>query len=305
MSNPVVDLIGDRTGRIVPIYPQSEKADLATWEIAGWVENALDALPGPGHRGPDAARGARPPSTSSGGNGRCSPSTCRSRWPRRRRPAADWPSTSCCGSNSSSCCASRPWSGTPRGIRHDRTGALVGRFHAQLPFELTDDQRAVIAEIEADLAGSPPHASAAAGRRGIGQDGGGRERPADGGAGRLPGRLHGAHRGAGRAARLSRHRPAGRGDRARRRRACSRTGPCGWRSSPTAVAAATAGRSWPGWPTGRVDIVIGTHALIQEGVRFAGLGVVVIDEQHRFGVEQRAALRAKGEEGEARCPTCW
>ena len=54
-----------------------------------------------------------------------------------------------------------------------------------------------------------------------------------------------------------------------------------------------------GLADGTVDVVIGTHALIQEGVRFASLGAVVIDEQHRFGVEQRAALRAKGEEGEA------
>jgi len=46
--------------------------------------------------------------------------------------------------------------------------------------------------------------------------------------------------------------------------------------------------------SGGVDIVIGTHALIQEGVTFSSLGVVVIDEQHRFGVEQRAALRGKG-----------
>ena len=46
---------------------------------------------------------------------------------------------------------------------------------------------------------------------------------------------------------------------------------------------------------GGVDILIGTHALIQEGVEFASLGVAVIDEQHRFGVEQRAALRNKGE----------
>jgi ATP-dependent DNA helicase RecG len=44
---------------------------------------------------------------------------------------------------------------------------------------------------------------------------------------------------------------------------------------------------------GAVDIVVGTHALIQEGVAFASLGLVVIDEQHRFGVEQRAALREK------------
>src|SRR3712207_3521783 len=44
-------------------------------------------------------------------------------------------------------------------------------------------------------------------------------------------------------------------------------------------------------------VVVGTHALIQESVAFAALGVVVIDEQHRFGVEQRAALRAKGADG--------
>ena len=41
MSNPVVDLIGDRTGRIVPIYPQSEKVQVTTWELAAWVEEAL------------------------------------------------------------------------------------------------------------------------------------------------------------------------------------------------------------------------------------------------------------------------
>ncbi len=45
---------------------------------------------------------------------------------------------------------------------------------------------------------------------------------------------------------------------------------------------------------GEVDIVIGTHALIQEGVEFKDLAFVVIDEQHRFGVQQRAALRQKG-----------
>jgi ATP-dependent DNA helicase RecG len=48
-----------------------------------------------------------------------------------------------------------------------------------------------------------------------------------------------------------------------------------------------------GLADGSVDLVIGTHALIQEGVEFHSLGVVVIDEQHRFGVEQRAALRSK------------
>ena len=46
-----------------------------------------------------------------------------------------------------------------------------------------------------------------------------------------------------------------------------------------------------GLADGSVDIAIGTHALIQKGVDFRALGVVVVDEQHRFGVEQRAALR--------------
>lgn len=45
----------------------------------------------------------------------------------------------------------------------------------------------------------------------------------------------------------------------------------------------------------KIDIVIGTHALIQEGVHFAKLGLVVTDEQHRFGIDQRAELEKKGE----------
>jgi ATP-dependent DNA helicase RecG len=49
-----------------------------------------------------------------------------------------------------------------------------------------------------------------------------------------------------------------------------------------------------GLSDGTVDILIGTHALLTDDVSFSSLGVVVIDEQHRFGVEQRAALRAKG-----------
>ncbi|MBN9735265.1 MULTISPECIES: ATP-dependent DNA helicase RecG [unclassified Pseudonocardia] len=47
--------------------------------------------------------------------------------------------------------------------------------------------------------------------------------------------------------------------------------------------------------SGAAGIVVGTHALIQDTVGFADLGLVVVDEQHRFGVEQRDALRARGE----------
>ncbi len=48
--------------------------------------------------------------------------------------------------------------------------------------------------------------------------------------------------------------------------------------------------------SGQAHIVVGTHALIQEGVEFKDLALAIIDEQHRFGVAQRAALRQKGQE---------
>jgi len=49
-----------------------------------------------------------------------------------------------------------------------------------------------------------------------------------------------------------------------------------------------------GVASGEVDLVVGTHALVQEGVAFADLSLAVIDEQHRFGVHQRMALKGKG-----------
>ena len=53
---------------------------------------------------------------------------------------------------------------------------------------------------------------------------------------------------------------------------------------------------YEGLSNGSIPIVIGTHALLQEGVQFQRLGFVVIDEQHRFGVEQRLTLTAKGQD---------
>ena len=71
---------------------------------------------------------------------------------------------------------------------------------------------------------------------------------------------------------------------------------------PEAIALLTAGTSTAarreilqGLETGRIKILVGTHALIEAPVRFQDLQLVVIDEQHRFGVRQRARLRQKGE----------
>ena len=49
--------------------------------------------------------------------------------------------------------------------------------------------------------------------------------------------------------------------------------------------------------SGELAFVVGTHALIEDDVRFADLAVAVVDEQHRFGVRQRAALDAKARDG--------
>jgi ATP-dependent DNA helicase RecG len=58
--------------------------------------------------------------------------------------------------------------------------------------------------------------------------------------------------------------------------------------------AAERGAIYEGLGSGAIQVVIGTHALIQPAVTFKRLGLAVIDEQHRFGVDQRAALREKG-----------
>ena len=91
-------------------------------------------------------------------------------------------------------------------------------------------------------------------------------------------------------------RAAGPGRRARRRP----------RRHPGRAGHRLAGRGGPARgagarsPSGEAGIVVGTHALLYEGVDFADLGLVVVDEQHRFGVEQRDALRAKAEPAAAR-----
>jgi ATP-dependent DNA helicase RecG len=102
---------------------------------------------------------------------------------------------------------------------------------------------------------------------------------------RLPGGGDGAHRAAGRAARAHLRRPAG---AARHRaRAHHRQPQC-----QGAQARGHAARER------RAVIAIGTHALQVEGTKFAKLGLAIIDEQHRFGVEHRRSLAERGEKGE-------
>ncbi len=62
----------------------------------------------------------------------------------------------------------------------------------------------------------------------------------------------------------------------------------------SALSTAERQATYAGLADGSIDIAIGTHALIQEGVEFNDLALAIIDEQHRFGVEQRGLLRTKG-----------
>ena len=132
-------------------------------------------------------------------------------------------------------------------------------------------------------------AAAGAGRRRQRQDRGRRARRRARDRIRLAGRADGADRTAGRTA-FRPHRASG-----SRRSACARPGwPAGSAPRPSARAQQLVS-------SGTAQLAIGTHALIQEAVNFDRLGLAIVDEQHRFGVAQRLALR--GSDGRC-CRTC-
>ena len=155
MTNPVVDLIGDRTGRIVPVYPQSEKAALMTWEIAGWVEDALRKCAPRGIADPVpesvrrryglVARGAAFQSIHA-------PETIAEKDQARRRLAFD----ELLRVQTTLVMRKRMLERESKAIRHTVDGPLTERLYASLPFELTGAQRRAIGEIEHDLAGPHP-----------------------------------------------------------------------------------------------------------------------------------------------------
>ena len=133
-----------------------------------------------------------------------------------------------------------------------------------------------------DLAARAADAAAADGRGRLRQDRGGAARDAARGRERPPGGADGADRDARRAA------PA------RRSTGCSAAtcrSPCSPGSTPAARRRELLGRLASGRA---VNLLVGTHALIEPAVEFRDLALDVIDEQHRFGVRQRAALDAQG-----------
>jgi ATP-dependent DNA helicase RecG len=172
-------------------------------------------------------------------------------------------------------------------------GGLLDAFDARLPFTLTAGQRAVGAEIAADLGGEHPMNRLVQGDVGAGKTivalramlqvvDNGRQA-----ALLAPTEVLAAQHARSLRALLGPLGQAGElGAAERATRVELLTGSLGAKAKRGALLAAQSGEA---------GIVVGTHALIQDRVGFADLGLVVVDEQHRFGVEQRDALRGRGE----------
>ena len=120
MTNPVVDLVGDKTGRIVPVYPQSEKAGIMTWDVDRWMTEVLDRAGE--FADPVPAEVLRPVVAGRAHDRRSTTSTSPRRWPRRWTPGGGWCSTSCSGCSCGWCSASGSSSATTPGIVHDIGG---------------------------------------------------------------------------------------------------------------------------------------------------------------------------------------
>ena len=292
MTNPVVDLVGDRTGRFVPVYPQSEKVNVSTWELAMFVDQALNRCQPRGIADPI------PPSVlqqfdfvgrHTAFNGIHRPADMRESSQARRRLKFD----ELLRVQLELVRRKRWLERSTAGLSHAVGGDLVDGFLARLPFPLTGAQKRVIDEIAGDLAQPYPMHRLLQG---------------DVGAGKtvvalsaLLTAVQGGFQGALMAptevlaeqhfetmvsllgdlsvpdeSRLGGERPL---------RVELLTGSRG---------AADRRRAAAGLASGDVNIVVGTHALISEGLEYQALGVVVVDEQHRFGVEQRAVLRDRG-----------
>jgi ATP-dependent DNA helicase RecG len=293
MTGPVVDLVGDQTGRIIPVYPQSEKSGLLTRDLAAFIQEALNRARVRGFADPlpDAVLDrfefvARDVAINSIHN----PESMAEKDEARRRLVFD----ELLRVQLELVRRKRRIERETAGISHTIEGELVGRFHERLPFALTGAQERALAEIGADLALKRPMHRLLQG---------------DVGSGKtviavtaLLAAVQGGHQGAFMAPTevLAEQHHLGvtgllgdlmvpdpstlMGDRPLRIELLTNRIGAGERRKILADLV-----------IGKVDLLIGTHALIQEKVEYSSLGVVVIDEQHRFGVEQRAALRDKGD----------
>jgi ATP-dependent DNA helicase RecG len=296
MANPVVEIVGTRgsrqTGRLVPIYPQSERAGISSIELATFIEEALERAGEFADPLDDEIRRFLELVTRTEAFRKVHQPGSEGEWIRaRRRLAFD----ELLRIQLALVMRRRAATLNARGIAHDveKESVLVDRFVEALPFTLTRAQRSVLAEIRQDLALIEPMHRLLQGDVGSGKT-----------VIALAALLFGVQGGYQGALMVPTEVLAEQHFYAARsllgELQVDDPNVVGGKR-PVAVSLVTAKTTERARSAivrdlnaGLVDIVVGTHALITEDVRFRSLGIVVIDEQHRFGVDQRAALREKG-----------
>ena len=161
---------------------------------------------------------------------------------------------------------------------------LAQRFLAALPFALTRAQSAALADADTDLAGSVPMVRLLQG---------------DVGCGKTVVAAAAAARAAGSGAQAALMAPTELLAEQHWRNFCEWFRPLGETVALVsgALPARTRRSALEGIAAGEVRVVVGTHALFQQGIEFANLALVIVDEQHRFGVQQRLRLSEKGQRG--------
>ena len=301
MTNPIVDLIGDRTGRIVPVYPQSEKSRITTWDLGKWIESTLRRCDARGIADPvphDETSRLGLVGRGTALNDIHLPESMEQRNAARRRLAFD----EVLRVQVMLVARKKAAALESRGFAHRTDGPLVERFEKSLPFPLTRAQQRVIGEITADISdASPMH----------------RLLQGDVGAGKTVVAVSAmirAVQGGHQAALMAPTEVLADQHAMGIRRLLEGIDipddgnlfggrPLNVELLTNKVTGENRRRVMAGLADGTVDIVIGTQALIQDKVVFNSLGLVVVDEQHRFGVEQRAMLRDKaGTGGDDRTP---
>jgi ATP-dependent DNA helicase RecG len=296
MTNPVVDLVGDKTGRIIPVYPQSEKAGVVSWDVAKWMAEVLrrakdfeDPVPA------GVLERFELVDRTTAFHDIHAPEAMTDATSARARLVFD----ELLRVQLTLVRRKKHLEATTKGIEHDVSGGLVRRFQERLPFPLTAAQERAIGEITRDLAGPHPMHRLLQGDVGSGKT--------VVAVSAMLTAVEGGHQAALMAPTevlAEQHFLGVRElldgftvpDDSEGDDLFSGTGvdrPLQVRLLTNRTAAAERRKLLADLESGALDVLIGTHALIQEGIAFRSLGVVVIDEQHRFGVEQRAALREK------------
>ena len=285
-GQPEQGLPEDFAGALLPVYPSA--AGLPSWTIARCVRMVLDQLdpvPDPVQAGVRGRVGVIELDAALRRIHR--PETMADYRQARRRLAFD----EALGVQLVLAQRRHASAANPALARPRRPGGMVDAFDARLPFEFTGEQRQIAAVLEAELSASHPMHRLLQGEVGSGKT-----------VLALRAMLQVVDAGAQAALLAPTEVLAAQHERSITDLLgeLGQAGRLGGAEQGTQVVLLTGSMSAPArraalleLASGAAGIVIGTHALIQDQVQFAELGLVVVDEQHRFGVEQRDALRSK------------